>query len=101
MQAVKNIQGGLDLTPREWARLEGKKVHLGVGVGQITNEAVFRGLVSRDHLLVLGADVRDDNPTVLNAVESANRVRVQIGDRIEDLYWGDIVEFWPIEAPVS
>ncbi len=98
MQAPKNIQNGFDLTLKEWAGLEGKKVHLGVGVGQITEEAVFRGLVSNDQLLVLTEDVRDDDPTALNAVEDANRVRVQLGDRLEDLYWGDIIEFWPLEA---
>lgn len=97
MQASQNIQDAFGLTPKGWAGLEGKKVHLGVGVGQITEDAVFRGLISREQLLVLREDVGDDDPMVLNALYEANKVRVQLGDRIEDLYWGDIVELWPLE----
>lgn len=97
MQTAKNIQDAFGLTLKGWAELEGKKVHLGVGVGQITEEAVFRGLISREQLLVLDENVRDDDPLVLNALHEANKVRVQIGNRIEDLYWGDIIELWPLE----
>jgi len=97
MQTVKNVQDAFGLTPKEWAGLAGKKVHLGVGVGQITEEAVFCGLIFREQLLVLREDTQDDDPMVLDALHEANKVRVQLGDRVEDLYWGDIVELWPLE----
>ena len=70
---------------------------MGVGVGQITEEAVFCGLIFREQLLVLREDTQDDDPMVLDALHEANKVRVQLGDRVEDLYWGDIVELWPLE----
>lgn len=97
MQTVKNIQDAFGLTPKDWAGLEGKKVHLGVGVGQITEEAVFRGLISREQLLVLREDIRDDDPMVLNSLYDVNKIRVELNGRIEDLYWGDIFELWPLE----
>lgn len=97
MEMVKNIQDAFDLTPKEWAGLEGKKVHLGVGVGQITEKAVFHGLVSREQLLVLSEHIKDDDPLVLNALHNANKVRIELNGRIEDFYWGDIVELWPVE----
>ncbi|MDO8495854.1 MAG: hypothetical protein Q7S43_00150 [bacterium] len=98
MQIRKNVQDAFGLSPKEWARLEGKKVHFGVGVCQITEEAIFRGLIFRDQLLVLEESVVDSDPEVLDALYDANKVRIELRGRTEDFYWGDIVEFWPIEG---
>ncbi len=98
MQAAKNVQDTFGLTATEWHNLVGKKVHLGVGVGQITEDAIFVGLIEgpTDNLYIPPKGY-DEDQFVLNHLYNVNRIRVELNQRVIDLFWGDVVELWPLE----
>jgi hypothetical protein len=103
MQLPKNIQGAFDITPREWRNLAGKKLHLRVCGGQATGDALFVGLMEGVEGQSLGIYVPPDeegdniHPFTRNHLSNIYGVRVTLNERDIFLYWGDIVEMWPLE----
>jgi hypothetical protein len=99
MQATQNVQDVFGLTPKEWHHLIGKKVHLGVCGNQVTDEAVFIGLDERDsdHPYIPSDEEGNDiHPFTNNHLHNVQGIRVELNGRHTNLYWGDIIELWPI-----
>lgn len=93
-----NIQNTSDLTPAQWHNLCGKKIHLGVcGGGQVTDEAVFAGLVDQGGSYYLPSEEGEKvHPFTLNHLKHIKGIRIELCGTEHDLFWGDIIEFWPL-----
>ena len=100
MQTVKNVQKVFDLTPAQWYNLFNKKVHLVICGNHATNDAIFTGLIDRAAgIYYLPPDEEGDNvhPFTLSRLKNMAGIRIELHGIVHNLYWGDIIELWPLE----